>query len=175
MQERKKFVVNPRYFKMQTASKASAIVNRVTGDKQISDIKQELREQPSLVIFDDMDALLDNQWEAYRQIINEFFDYTKICFIITLANKDILKKNGRKIGPFESIIEIPPLSSDMAAKLLIMLAENELNFSERNPYNLQENDLLKSKLPAKDVITIANQVKAGKSLKEIAHQKTLDE
>ena len=156
MQERKKFVINPRYFKMQTASKATAIVNRVAGDKQVSDIKQELREQPSLVIFDDMDALLENQWEVYRQIISEFFDYTKICFVITLTNKDILRQAGRKIGPFESVIEIPPLSSDMAAKLLIMLAENELNYSERNPYNLQEYELIKDKLPAKDVITIAN-------------------
>ncbi len=168
MQERSKFADKPKYFKMQNAPNVQVIISRVTGYIRVSDIKEGMRDQPLLIIFDDMDFLVSTQWENYRQVMHDFIEQTKICFIITLRRSDIIKQDNRQLNHNEVILEVPPLAADMAAKLLILEADDHLNFSDRNPFPLMKNyQFLHKKLTAKDVIIIAHKVRIGKTLKQI--------
>lgn len=171
MQERNKFADKPKYFKMQNAPNVQVIISRVTGDKRVSDIKEGMREQPLLVIFDDMDFLVSTQWESFRQVMHDFIEQTKICFIITLRKSDIVKQPDRQLSYNEGVLEVPPLAPDMAAKLLIIEAGEFMNYADRNPFALLRNyDFLQTKLSAREVVTIGHKVQMGKSLKQIATQ-----
>jgi energy-coupling factor transporter ATP-binding protein EcfA2 len=143
MTERRK-VDNTYYLNMDKVSNVAVVLARIPDYRQITsfDYKTNSAGQELLVILDNMDTILTNHYKAFRTALQELLEQTKLKFLIVATNSNWAANSGSQWQ--EKIVQVPPLNTQAAAKLLKMMANDYLPSSLRNVVNLQSHPIFKA-------------------------------
>lgn len=101
---------------------------------QGADSRQYGSFSPILIILDNLDLLLGTQFEKFRNKIFEILETTAFKFLITSKNHQFLAYTT--LSRLERTHVIPKLNNILAAKMLVAMRRDLLNFTQRNPYEL---------------------------------------
>lgn len=120
-----------------------------------------------LIILDNMESLLINHFKSFRSHMQELIEQTRLRFIV--ITKDTSFSREYTLQWQERIIQVPPLNTQVAAKLLKQMANDHLPFNMRNIFELQRHEIFKIiKLSPQLISSIAFMLKKGdKSLDQI--------
>lgn len=163
MYERHKFA-DVRYLDMKTKT----IHNFLAGIHGYENM-YEKKDTDILVILDNMDQILRDEWTHYTEKMQERVEQSKMKFLVTCCSKELIKYSP--IQAKESIKLISTLNQHSAAKLLLKLGEENLPLDYRNVYRLQDHGVFKpnsvKKLTAKTVMEIHVLLKTGIPMNKI--------
>jgi hypothetical protein len=103
---------------------------RISGFQSLSEIDPKLKESESLFILDNLDKIVNDQWKRFQDIVSEYIEKTKACFIVALSSDSTLRKN--MLHNFETIQPIPLLTQYSSIALLKLHCNKYLNFSQKD-------------------------------------------
>jgi len=129
VQERHRFKLFS-YIDCNEIDETNVLRMRISGFQSLSEIDPKLKERDSLFILDNLDKVVTEQWKKFQDVISEYIEKTKACFIVTLSSDSALKKN--MLHNFEVIQQIPLLNKYSSIALLKLHCNKYLNFSQKD-------------------------------------------
>jgi nucleoside-triphosphatase THEP1 len=171
MTERHK-VSSSQYLNMDKVSNIAVLMANIPDYRQMTSFdnyKGKSAGQETLIILDNMDAIIKNHFKDFRSNIQEMLEQTKLRFIvICLSSTWVVNATSQWQ---EKVFVVPPLNMQAAAKLLLSMARDHLPFNLRNVVNLQSHPIFKPnptgftlKPTPKIIADIAFLLKKGKNL-----------
>lgn len=138
-------IVNATYLNMDKVSNVSVILARIPEYRLMTsydNYKGKSSGQEQLIILDNMDSILSNHFQAFRQSIQELLEQTKLRFLVITCKSNWEDYSGKQWQ--DKIILLPALNTQSAAKLLKMMANDYLPQNLRNIVNLQSHPIFKA-------------------------------
>lgn len=182
MTERHK-VTSAQYLNMDKVSNIAVLMANIPDYRVMTSFdnyKGKSAGQETLVILDNMDAIIQNHFREFRSSIQEMLEQTKLKFLVICSSSTwMLNSNNQRQ---EKVFLIPPLNMQAAAKLLLSMARDHLPYNLRNVVNLQSHPIFKPnptgftlKPTPKIISDIAFLLKKGQNLDKIYEEYCLRE
>ena len=122
----------------------------------------------TLFILDNMDLCLKNRFTELHNGLKDVMQRVNLKFLIICTDKRLVKSADNISAIKEKVIELKPLNPQWSATLLKQMVDSYLPWALRSVFTLSNHKVCSTGCTPKAIIEIAQRVKQGKSLEQIA-------